>query len=44
MSKYVEEIFIKTLQESEAYKKESYKEALDLTFKKIDEMILSKEG
>jgi protein phosphatase 1G len=44
VSKFVERIFLTQLKGSKLFKEEKYAEALTETFKRIDEIIESKEG
>lgn len=44
VSQYVKEVFVGVLKGTEEFRKKNYAKALDLTFKKIDEMIDSEEG
>ena len=44
VSKYVQKIFIAQLKSSKLYKQQKYQQALLQTFKKVDEIIDSKEG
>lgn len=44
VSKYVEKIFVAQLKNSKLYKEGKYIEALTETFKRVDELIASKEG
>lgn len=44
VSKYVEKIFVAQLKGCKSYKEQKYKEALLETYKKVDEIINSKEG
>jgi hypothetical protein len=43
ISKYVSEVFVKTLKKLRAYSLKNYEEALDLTFRSIDELLASDE-
>ena len=44
VSKYVEKVFINLLKNSKMYREGKYVEALQETFKKVDESIQSKDG
>lgn len=44
VAKFCQVNFVKTLKDNENFKKKSYKAALEETFLKMDEMILSPEG
>lgn len=44
VSKYVEKIFISQLKNSKLYKEGRYEEALLETFRRVDELIQSKDG
>ena len=44
MAKYVEKVFTVQLKNNKNYKEGKYAEALVETFKRIDEMVSSKEG
>jgi hypothetical protein len=44
VSRYVAEIFTKQLVSSQYYKNSQFKEALDETFRRVDEILESPEG